>query len=64
MSEATQNDLMIATMKAAADLIKTYNSGLSQNAIQTRMERIADDLLVAVKAERERPVRETEGASE
>ena len=39
---------MIAIMKAASDLISTYNSGLSPGAIKARMVRISDDLKYAV----------------
>jgi hypothetical protein len=39
--------LMVAIMIAAADLIQTYNSGLSTETTKTRMLRIADDLIGA-----------------
>lgn len=45
MSEPTEKELMSTIMTAAADLINTYDSSLSTTAIQTRMRRIAKDLL-------------------
>jgi hypothetical protein len=47
MSE--EKELMIVIMHAAADLIQTYNSGLSNSAIRVRMQRIADDLILSAK---------------
>ena len=43
--------LMVAIMIAAADLIQTYNSGLSTGTTKTRMMRIADDLIHAAYPE-------------
>jgi hypothetical protein len=47
MTEPTEKELISAAMVAATDLIQTHNSSLSTKAIQTRMKRIAQDLLDA-----------------
>ena len=47
MTEPTEKELLSAAMMAAADLIQTYDSSLSTKAIQTRMKRIAQDILDA-----------------
>lgn len=47
MSEET--DLLIAANAAAIDLVSTNNSGLSVEAIKTRLIRISEDLKVAVE---------------
>lgn len=36
--------MMIGIMKAAGDLISTYDASLSEAAIKTRVLRISDDL--------------------
>ena len=43
-----EKELMVAIMNASGDLIQTYDSGLSTEAIKTRMKRIATDLIYAV----------------
>ena len=47
--ESQQKELMTAAMDAAVNLIQTYNSGLSTAAIRMRMNRVADDLHIAVE---------------
>ena len=44
-----EKELMVVVMNAAEELIQTYNSGLSNNGIRTRMKRIADDLTLAAE---------------
>ena len=42
------DELIQVSLRAAVDLIQTHDSGLTESAVKTRMERIAEDLLYAV----------------
>jgi hypothetical protein len=42
---------MVHIMRAASDLINTYDAGLSNGAIKTRMRRIADDLIYVLESD-------------
>jgi len=42
--EVDRNKLIVPCIKAAIELLQTYNSGLTLSGIKTRMVRIADDL--------------------
>jgi len=44
-----ETDLLIVANTAAIDLVSTNNSGLSIEAIKTRLIRISDDLKAAVE---------------
>lgn len=43
----TEKELSTASLKAAVDLIRGIDAGLTIHAIRTRMERVADDLMEA-----------------
>ena len=47
------NPLMKASMEAAVNLVQSYDAGLTENALCTRMERIANDLMIMVEDHRE-----------
>lgn len=44
-----EEELMKVIMRASVGLIQTYNSGLSEQSIKTRMARIASDLVYATE---------------
>lgn len=44
----TMDKLIQVSLRAAVDLIQTHDSGLTESAVKTRMERIAEDLLYAI----------------
>lgn len=46
-NETTEKDLATASLTAAVDLIQGIDAGLTINAIRTRMERIAEDIMEA-----------------
>ena len=43
-----REELIRVSVRAAVDLIQAHDTSLTENAIKTRMERIAEDLLYAV----------------
>ncbi len=43
----TEKELATAALKAAVDLITGIDAGFTINALRTRMERVADDLMEA-----------------
>lgn len=47
----TSHELMRVSTRAAADLILMCGSGVSEPAMRVRMERIAEDLLLAANPE-------------
>lgn len=48
MTTTCNKCMMSSIMRAASDLINTYDSALSDGAIKTRMLRISEDLIYAV----------------
>lgn len=46
-NETTEKELATASLGAAVDLIQGIDAGLTINAMRTRMERVADDLMEA-----------------
>lgn len=46
-NETIEKELATASLKAAVDLINGIDAGLTINAMRTRMERVADELMYA-----------------
>lgn len=46
-NETTEKALVDASIRASVDLIQGIDAGLTINAMRTRIERVADDLMEA-----------------